>query len=361
LALIALIILIATPMILARFAGDETDAKPKGSVTVATLPPDQIPSPLDAAGEALPDLLADLVPADENPTNALAALDALGNRTGAKPQPGAKTIIVPAAAKPPPLDPSLTRRSRFGPIPGPNRAGETPLGTYRLAPPPKSGRRPVAVIVGGLGINGPLTQRAIDELPPTVTLSFAAQAPGLQDWINQARARGHEVLLEIPMEGVSFDATEQGSERTLRVSLSVDDNRQHLHYLLSRAQGYAGLINYQGDTFLRRSDAVSPMLSEIKTSGLGLFFDQSFDAITLETLARSLDLPFKAGFGVIDPAPRQSVIQARLDNLAETAKTAASPVGVGFAYPQTIDAVKGWAATLSSQGLILVPATATLQ
>lgn len=361
LALIALIILIATPMILAQFAGDETDAKPKGSVTVATLPPEEMPSPLDATGEELPDLLADLVPAGENPTDALAAIDALGNRTGTKPQPSAKTTVVPAAPKPPPLDPSLTRNSRFGPIPGPNQAGQTPLGAYRLASPTVNGRRPVAIIVGGLGINGPLTQRAIDELPPTVTLSFAAQAQGLQDWINQARARGHEVLLEIPMEGQLFDATAQGAERTLRADLSPDDNRLHLYHLLSRAQGYAGVINYQGETFLRRSDAVSPMLTEIKASGLGLFFDQSFDAVTLGTLARSLDLPFKAGFGVIDPAPSQSVIEARLDTLAETAKTADSPVGVGFVYPQTIDVVKGWAATLSSQGLILVPATATLQ
>ena len=167
LALIALIILIATPMILAQFTGDETDAKPKGSVTVATLPPEQMPSPLDAAGEELPDLLADLVPAGENPTDALVAIDALGNRTGTKPQSGAKTIVVPAAPKPPPLDPSLTRSSRFGPIPGPNRAGQTPLGAYKLASPSVNGRRPVAIIVGGLGINGPLTQRAIIQINRT--------------------------------------------------------------------------------------------------------------------------------------------------------------------------------------------------
>lgn len=361
LALIALIILIAMPMIVARFFGGETDAKPKGSVSVATLPPGQMPSPLDATGDALPDLLADLVPAGENPTDALAAIDALGNRTGTKPKPSPKTIIVPAAPKAPPLDPSLTRQSRFGPIPGPNPAGRTPLQAYRLAPPPSSGRRPVAIIVGGLGINGPLTQRAIDELPPAVTLSFAAQAPGLQDWINQARARGHEVLLEIPMEGASFVATAQGAERTLRVSLSADENRQHLHYLLSRAQGYAGLINYQGETLLRRSDAIGPILTEVKSSGLGLFFDRAFDAPSLGTLAQSLGLPFKNGFGLIDPAPSQSVIEARLDNLTDAAKTTVGPVGVGFVYPQTIDAVKGWTATLSSQGLILVPATATLQ
>jgi len=362
LALIALIILITSPMVIAKLFGQNSDAESKGSVSVASLPDDQIPSPLDQTSDALPDLLADLVPKGENPTDALAAIDALGNPVGRQPNPAPRTITlpppVPAA---PPLDRSLTRNSEFGPIPSPNRAGKTPLDAYRLAPPPLSGRTPVSIIIGGLGINGPLTQRAIDELPAAVTLSFAAQTPGLQGWIDKARARGHEILLEIPMEGSSFDATEQGSERTLRANLGPDDNRKHLHFSLSRAQGYAGVINYQGEVLLRRSDAAGPILTEFKASGLGLFVDGSFDAPTVGALAQSISLPYKAGFGLIDPVASQSVIAARLENLAENAKTSPGSVGVGFVYPQTIDAVKGWTATLSSQGLILVPATATLQ
>lgn len=366
LALIALIILISAPMIMAKIFGNEFDAKPKGSVSVANLPDAQIPSPLDASGDSLPDLLADIVPAGENPTDAIAAIDALGNPTGANPQPTPKTITVPAlelppAPKAPPLDPSLTRQSQFGIIPGPNRVGRTPLQAYRLPEPARNDRAPVSLIIGGLGINRPLTQRAIDELPPAVTLSFAAQTSGLQGWINQARARGHEVLLEIPMEAPGFDANAQGPERTLRVSLDAAKNRQHLHYLLSRAQGYAGLINYQGETLLRRSDALGPILNEINASGLGLFIDGSFEAPTVSVLAQSIALPFKNGFGLIDPVPSQSVIEARLGNLAAEAKTSPGSLGVGFVYPQTIDAVKGWAATLSSQGLTLVPATATLK
>jgi polysaccharide deacetylase 2 family uncharacterized protein YibQ len=362
LALIALIILIAGPMVIARVFGSNSDAQPKGSVAVSSLPDGELPSPLDASGDDLPDLLGDLVPDGENPTDAIAAIDALGNPVGGQPRPEPKTITLPQPTpEAPPLDTSLARNSRFGPIPGPNRAGKTVLDAYRVAPPPSSGRIPVAIIIGGLGINGPLTQRAIDELPAAVTLSFAAQTPDLQGWIDKARARGHEVLLEIPMEGNNFDASTQGSERTLRADLGPEENRQHLHFSLSRAQGYAGVINYQGEALLRRSDATGPILTELKASGLGVFVDGSFDAPTVGALAQSISLPFKAGFGVIDPVASQSVIEARLENLAENAKTAPGSVGVGFVYPQTLYALKGWTATLSSQGLILVPATATLR
>lgn len=233
--------------------------------------------------------------------------------------------------------------------------------TYRGADKTDLDSKPVSVIIGGLGINAPLTLRAIDELPPEITLSFAAHAPGLQGWINKARLAGHEVLLELPMESEAFDAQESGSDRTLRTAASVPDNRRNLHYLLSRAQGYAGVINYNGEAFLRRSDAVSPILTELKASGLGLFIDGAFDAPSLPALSQSLSLPYNTAFGIIDPAPDRALINQQLDTLIVEAKSGSGAVGVGFVYPQTLDAVKGWAATLSDNGLILVPATATLK
>jgi len=58
----------------------------------------------------------------------------------------------------------------------------------------------VALIIGGLGLNARATREAIETLPADVTLSFVPYADGLQGWIDMARAAGHEVLLETPME-----------------------------------------------------------------------------------------------------------------------------------------------------------------
>lgn len=368
LALIFLILLIGLPLVWAQLFGDDDDAIPKGTVSVATLPEDQILSPLDHNNSEFPDLLAATVAMGDNPTESIVTTDALGNPTlsikaASKPaSPKPKTIRLPdPRPTPTPIDPSLTRSSEFGPIPAPNSAGATPLNTYRGTVETDPDRKPVSMIIGGLGINAPLTQRAIDELPPEVTLSFAAHAPNLQGWINKARIAGHEVLLELPMESETFDAQESGSDRTLRSAASVSDNRRNLHYLLSRAQGYAGVINYNGEAFLRRSDAVSPILTELKASGLGLLTDGAFDAPSLPALAQSLSLPYKTGFGIIDPTPDRALITQQLGALIAEAKSGSGAVGVGFVYPQTLDAVKGWAATLSDDGLILTPATATLK
>lgn len=364
-------LIIGLPSLALTF-GDARDAKPDGSVVVAALPESEQPSPLDQANN-LPDLLAAEALIGDNPTDNIAEelaanqtteVDALGNPI-ANPNNGStpETLTLPVrnANALAPIDPTLRRSGRFGDLPGPNPAGLTPLAAYKRPTNQPAARGTVSIIVGGLGINARLTQRAIDELPPNVSLSFAAHAPDLQTWIDAARQAGHEVFLEVPMESAGFDPSEPGAVRAIRSEASVGANRDNLHRLLAQAKGYAGVINYNGDRVMPRSDIVAPLLSELQASGLGFVADGSFAAPSLPALARSVDLPFQTAFGLIDPSPERLIIDSRLNELAARANSQAGTIGVGFAYPQTIDALKGWTATLKSDGLTLIPASAALE
>ena len=64
---------------------------------------------------------------------------------------------------------------------------------------------------------------------------------------------------------------------------------------------------------------------------------------------------------MIDLFPDRTLIDQQLAALIAASQDGSGPIGVGFVYPQTLDAVKGWAATLFWDDLILVPATATLK
>ena len=175
-----------------------------------------------------------------------------------------------------------------------------------------------------------------------------------------ARADGHEVLIEIPMESAEFDPNEPGADRALRVTLPPGENGRRLDWMLSRAQGYAGVTNYNGDVFLTRADAAAPFMDRLSQTGLGFLTDGAFEAPTLPTLASAVRQPFKAGNGLIDPDPIVRVVSGRLSVLGQSAKSGSHPVGVGFAYPQTIEAVQNWITTLDSQNLQLAPATSAL-
>jgi len=351
----------------------DTDPFTSGQLALEPLPQPLLATNLNSENDALPDLLAGEVPEGENPTQIArnqGNTDALGNpvNTGTqtpKSAPQVKPKVVLVDGKP--LDDGsaktyaeLTQNGPFGPLPQKAENGNTSFKAYRKTVSPEAGLKSVSIIIGGLGVNRNLTQRAIDVLPANVTLSFAAHSPDLQTWMDKARSNGHEVLLEIPMASDNSNSDEPGASRMLKAG-ETDKNEQNLDWLLSRAQGYYGVINYNGDAFLTRADAAASTLSRISDSGLAFISDGAFAAPSLGALAQSVSLPYASGFGLIDPEPKSALIEAELSRLADQSGEDQIPVGVGFAYPETITSVKRWIDDLPGQSLQLVPASAAIQ
>lgn len=384
LALSFLTVIVACGYFVTSFFGNANDAEVKGMVEVSPMPLPPASDTLEADSEALPDLLAGVVPENVNPTKIEAPkVDALGN-TVSSPEPAPRPSISPAsrpasssgprtitidgapidgsasALVPAPIS-GLSKMSTYGRIPAISASGLSPLSAYKRPFTTTAGKRPVSVIIGGLGVNRGLTTQAINELPADVTLSFAAHAPGLQNWINQARAKGHEVLIELPMESADYNPAEPGADRALMARSDSAANLRNLEWLLSRAQGYFGVTNYNGDRFLSRADAAAPILDKLSTSGLSFIFDGSVSAPTLSTLSTSAKLPFAKGYTVIDPQPDTGIIQSELSRLGAQAQNSRGIVGVGFAYPETIATVNNWVRGLDARGLVLAPASSTLK
>jgi len=322
--------------------------------------------------EDLPDLLGDDAPVGTNPTDVLAGAET--EPTEEKPSPPKDTQesetsptprVIRINGQPAGRDQAtplikapiegLSRQSPYGDIPAPSETGDTAF--IRYAKPFRSpvNAKTVAIIIGGLGLNPEITTRAILDLPEEVTLSFAAHSPQLQNWINQARENGHEVLIEIPME--TENITPNRANRPLIVTEDIAANTRSLDWLLSRASGYFGVTNYNGDKFLARSDLVAPVMSYLSEAGLSFIFDGSFESIALPALATSAKLPFVETELVLDDVNDKALTEAKLSDLGEKARDGNNPIGIGFAYLNTIDAVTIWAANAPENGLVLVPAS----
>ena len=353
----------ALPVLYIAAFGDAKDAQSEGAQALAPLPQVEPVAPLNNERLDTPDLLAGDVPEGVNPTEVISppteSQAALENVVETTPEP--KRIEVPQNPNALPKAPiaGLTRQSKFGPIPV--KGSNSVLKAYRRPFERQAGKTAVSLIIGGLGVNRGLTQDAIEILPADVTLSFAAHSTGLQGLVDAARADGHEVLLEIPMDSASFDPSEPGADKALLTTIAPIENGQRLDWMMSRAQGYAGLINFNGDIFLTRSDIAGPYLDHLEKSGVGFFTDGDFETPALAEIAQSKGQPFKNGNGLIDPHPVPRVIAARLKSLSQTAKSGTHPVGVGFVYPETLAEVKAWIETLEGQNLQLAPATAALK
>ena len=255
-------------------------------------------------------------------------------------------------------DPALVEQSSFGPLPRIGENGREPWQVY--ARPADSGidRPRVAVILSGLGLSSAATEAAIQGLPGEVTLAFQPFADNIQQWIRLARAAGHEVLLNLPMEPVDFPANDPGP-RALFVTLSPDENEERLRWALSRVIGYVGVVNYMGSRFTTSRESMKPILAEIKARGL-LYVDARSSARSIATvMASEMQVPRAINDRFLDSREVSRVtIDARLTEIERIAKDAGVSIAIGQGFPVTIERVHKWAQTLDSKGLTLVPVSA---
>jgi hypothetical protein len=237
----------------------------------------------------------------------------------------------------------------MGPLPVISPDGRTPAQVY-ARPFKPDGRPRVALIVGGLGLNPSATRAAITQLPAEITLSFVPYAPGLQAWIDLARANGHEVLLEIPMEPQDYPDNDPGPQ-TLLAEAPGPETVKKLEWLLSRASGYFGVSNYLGQKFIASDSGMSAFLGALKSRGLAFVDDGS-------ARRRGGGVPRASADSIVDDQLSAEAIARQLTVLEQTAKTRGSALGSGFAYPVTVEVAARWAAGLSQRGLQLAPASA---
>ena len=268
---------------------------------------------------------------------------------------GAPVTAPRFAAQPLPAAPiaGLSQPGPNGPLPSIATDGRVPAQAY--ARPFRSNGRPrVALIVGGLGLNAATTRAAIERLPPEVTLSFVPYAEGLQGWIDQARAQGHEVMLEIPMEPTGYPDRIDPGPHTLLAADGPLEIQAKLAWLMGRATGYFGVTNYVGDRFSGVDGGMNAFMAVLRQRGVAFLDDGSMNRRPGAWARASANR-------IIDEQQTPAAIVAQLNALEALAKGQGQALGTGFSYPVTVEAVARWSAGLEARGLQLAPASAMTQ
>lgn len=258
---------------------------------------------------------------------------------------------------------NVTETTSYGPLPRIAGNGETASHTYERTTPMgvlHSDAPKIAIMLGGMGLNKKLTQRAVKELPADVTLAFAPYGEDLQDQVNRARADGHEVFLQVPLEPVGFPVTNPGP-KTLMGDGTEAENIDALRWHMSRFVGYAGVVNYMGGRFLAMPKAIAPMLGELNRRGIPFLEDGSLALSSTENAAKPMRAKVKRAMVVIDANPSSEAITAALTQLEEQATGTGFAIGTGSGLEVTIDTVKEWAKAAAERGIILVPMTASFK
>jgi len=261
-----------------------------------------------------------------------------------------------------PLPPALVEDSPQGPLPRIAANGETPFSAYArpsLTPGTADGKRLIAVVLTGLGLNAAGTANAIDTLPATISLAFAPYGDDLAETAARARGNGHELLLEVPLEPFGYPVVDPGPD-TLLLAAPPAANLDRLRAVMARLGGYVGIVNHMGARFTASAEAMAPVMDELAARGLAFLDDGSSAQSAAAALAGQRGMPFARAALNLDEHPERPAILDRLAALEAEATRSGAAIGVVSALPVSIATLAEWAAKVEEKGYVLVPVSALM-
>jgi len=250
-----------------------------------------------------------------------------------------------------PVLPALIEPGPFGPLPRIAADGRRPFLAYARPFDADEPRPQISLLILGLGLQAEQTEAALN-LPGEVALHFSAYAFDLPALVARARAAGHEVLLDLPMEPLDYPASDPGPH-TLLAGNPLEANLERLDWLLARAPGYVALAG-TGARFAASADA--PRILDV-LAGRGLALVE-IGAGDLAGPAAAVGLPYASAPAVIDRDPSVASIDYALAGLEAEALASGNALGVAQGYPVSLERLRLWAGTLDHKGLVLAPVSA---
>ena len=242
-----------------------------------------------------------------------------------------------------------------------SRAIDDPLGKSRSAASgakaavsaPLSQAQPrVAIFVSGMGLDAGATRTAIDTMPAAVTLAFLPYGTAVAASVGAAKAKGHEVLLQLPMRD------ERGGSpgpHALRPDAPAEVLKGDLAWLMDRVSGYDGIVNLLGAPVTADTGAMTAVLKAAGTRHIFYLDDGTSRQSVAEGLAPDLGVDFVKTDLVLDATSDPTVVRANLDQLVAIAKRKGRAVGMASGLPEHLGAISRFAAEIAGKGVVLVP------
>ena len=286
----------------------------------------------------------------------------------AQPKP-APQVVEPPHAKPLGEEAKVTAQASKPPVQAPAPSKQVAA----IAPPPidagadaawlknavafsvPQGRPLIAVVLDDVGVARNHAELAID-LPGVITLSFMTYADGVADMAARARAKGHELMLHVPMEPLGHEI--DAGPHVLTVGASEGELLKRLAWGLDRFPGYIGINNHMGSRFTQDERGMSVVLAELKRRNL-LFLDSRTISNTVgDKLAARMGVPHVMRDVFLDNEMDEAAVIRQLMQAERVAAGKGQAIAIGHPHPATIAAIRAWMPKAEARGFVIVPLSA---
>ena len=217
------------------------------------------------------------------------------------------------------------------------------------------GRPRIAIVIDDVGVNVPISRRAV-ELPGPLTISLMTYAANLGQLAEAARGAGHELLLHVPMEPEAGDV--DPGPNVLLADAPREELQQRIRWALERVPGVVGINNHMGSRFTANRAAMDTLMAELGRRGL-LFLDSMTTGRSVgKAASKAAGVPYLARDVFLDNEPDVAAVRARLRELEAVARKDGSAIAIAHPKAGTVQALQEWLPTMEERGLVLVPLTA---
>lgn len=239
----------------------------------------------------------------------------------------------------------------------PQCEGTDALGTSSLPPTaavwPGQGKRPlIAIVIDDVGLDIKRSRRALD-LPAGVTLAFLPYSPQVAAQAADAAAKGHELMVHLPMEPLGMRANP--GPNYLGVEHTEEELKKRIAANLDAFKGYAGVNNHMGSAFTSHAPGMKIFMAELKKRNVFFLDSKTAPESVAEDAAKAAGIRATHRDVFIDHYEDPVHVLAALEKVERVARAAGSAVAIGHPKDVTLDALMQWLPTLEAKGFDLVP------
>lgn len=326
--------------------------------------------PMPASGREAPGQFA--AKSDAGPAQS-PAQPATADAAAPRPAPAAAAPLLLPPLLPPPAgtpiaqpDAALLEPAQFNaPAKLPRIAPDhrTPMEVYAAGFDPTDKRPRIAILLAGIGQSSVDSDDALQALPPAVSFAMSPYVPNTEHLLADIRAKGHEMLISLPMEPQGYPVNDEGN-RSMLIGSVASQNAQRLDWALSRMMGYVGATNaldgLRGERFSASSTQMQSVLEQLAARGL-MYVDAAPDVSRIQPdsvpglVARRIDI-------AVDAIAVRNEIDWKLAQLEDIARDRGTALGLAsLPRPVTVERIAAWAATLQQRGFALAPVSVVVR
>jgi polysaccharide deacetylase 2 family uncharacterized protein YibQ len=271
---------------------------------------------------------------------------------------GTQSLVPPSApAVIPPTPPHSPTPPQAAQPPEHREAPAPAWKRFAAVAPPTDGRPMIAIVLDDVGVARRHAENAIT-LDAPVTLAFMSYAPDVATQVAAARARGHEIMMHVPMEPMS--RSEDPGPNALLTGLRPGELARRIDWNLSRFDGFVGVNNHMGSRFTSDRAGMEQVMAALRRRGL-LFIDSRTTAQTVAAdEARRQGVPTASRDVFLDNELDARGIDAQLAETERKARVQGAAIAIGHPHPETVAALRRWIPQARARGFVLVPVTAVV-